>query len=100
MIKQGDKVVCMHEHIFYRGGGTSTPITHKKGNFYDVCKYDSFDKTVYIGAEEQYSSDVNGLWFNLYNSHDRDCFYDYFITLAEWRDKQIDSVLDESTDGE
>jgi hypothetical protein len=54
---------------------------------------DSFEKTVYIGAEEQYTPDVHGLWFNLEYNSDRG-FYDYFITLAEWRDKQINSILD------
>jgi hypothetical protein len=101
MIKAGDKVVCMQEHIFYRGGGTDMPLTHKQGKCYEVFKYDTSDETVYINAEEQYAPDVHGLWFNLNhcNNGDRSFLRNYFITLAEWRDKQINSILDESTDG-
>jgi hypothetical protein len=97
MIKEGDKVVCVREHIFYRGGGTDAPLTHKQGKCYEVFKYDPSDETVYINAEEQYA----GLWFNLNhrNNGDISCLRNYFITLAEWRDKQIESILDESTDG-
>ena len=96
-IKQGDKVVCIKEHIHYRTNGTSIPLTHKIGNFYDVKAYDPSDETLYISAEEYYSDDEHGLWFNLKSSanNDRDYFYNYFITLAEWRDRQIDSIFED-----
>jgi hypothetical protein len=101
MINVGNKVVCMQEHVYYRSGNKSEPLTHKQGNIYEVCKYDESDNTIYIKAEESYVN-INGLWFSLDYlpetppfPKDVPYFKDYFVTLAEWRDKQINSILDD-----
>jgi hypothetical protein len=98
MIKEGDKVICIAEHIHYRNPEDSNPLTHKIGNCYEVSRYDPSDNTMYITAEEKYSDVVYGLWFSMRTgSTVRDCFYfsDYFITLAEWRQQQIDKILED-----
>ena len=98
MIKKGDKVVCVREHIYYRSGNKAEPLTHKQGNIYNTTKYDSSDNTIYIKAEESYG----GLWFSLDYlpetppfPKDVPYFNYFFILLSEWRDKQINSILND-----
>jgi hypothetical protein len=93
MIKKGDKVFCIkeQEYIFYDGNR----YTHLRGNIYEVLNIRVSDKILFIQTQENYN-DINGLWFSLDdNNHYRKTFSDYFITLAEWRDKQIDSILED-----
>ena len=58
MIKEGDKVICIAEHIHYSNSDDSNPLTHKIGNYYEVSRYYPSDNTMYITAEEKYSDDV------------------------------------------
>ena len=96
MIKEGDKVVCMQEHIYHKN---NTIITHKKGGIYNVFIHDSSDNTMYITSEEGHDS---GLWFSSEYLPETPPFpkdipyvHDHFITLAEWRDRQINSILND-----
>jgi len=103
MIKEGDKVICIAWHMHSSNDEFYKVLTHKEGNWYEIARVDSSDDTVYVTAEENYSDDVYGLWFNLKsdatgnyeNSISRDYFADYFITLAEWRQQQIDKILED-----
>ena len=95
MIKEGDIVICKANHIFTNVFGE---IKHIEGNFYKVVEYDILDKIVYISSEEKHSENIFGLWFNLENGlkySEKDCFYDYFITLAEYRDIQMNELFND-----
>ena len=92
MIKKGDKVFCIKEQEYIFGGNRKH--THLRGNIYEVLNIRVSDKLLYIQTQENYNDSIDGLWFSLDdNNHNRKIFSDYFITLAEWRDKQIDSIL-------
>ncbi len=41
------------------------------------------------------AGDINKCIFSIKNKNCIFYFYDYFITLAEWREKQIKTILDE-----
>ena len=103
MIKVGDKVICINDYdldLTVSDSHTSyvDQITHsyKIGKRYEITKIE--DGMIYILAdlnrEENY---FIGVWFR--TSDDKlfgfDVFYDYFITLAEWREQQINSILDD-----
>ena len=79
MIKKGDKVVCIKDYI------TETK-SSEIGNIYSVDYISDFSTIVLI----------NSCVFYIRNKiSDNDLyFYDYFATLAEWREKQIKSILD------
>lgn len=68
MIKKGDKIVCIKDYKFDHGFASGK---FKKGNTYD---YDGLTEMMLCGVKID----------------------DYFITLAEWRNNQIDLVLNDS----
>jgi len=75
------KVVCIKE---YKVAGE---IKINKENVYTL-KYsvNTVAGTIYR---------IEGVWFTEENDGSNEYFYDYFIPLSEWRDKQIDSILNE-----
>jgi hypothetical protein len=79
MIKTGDKIICIEDSFL--------PIKYSyvrfltKGNLYEV--EDVYDNTFWVKTD-----DVLRV-FKIVN------FKNYFITLAEWREKQINSILDD-----
>jgi hypothetical protein len=86
MIK-GDKVVCIKDLILNEQ-------TFIKGKMYQLNHL--YETSCYV-AGENYFSDINyGYTFyfkSSLKSYDK-CFSEYFITLSEWREKQINSILD------
>jgi hypothetical protein len=85
-MNKGDKVICIKDWSFDEQ-------EYKKDIIYEI---DDTNKTygIYIKGENYISRDEYGYWFcfkkDYYNN-----FPDYFITLAEWRQQQINSILDE-----
>jgi hypothetical protein len=101
MIKKGDKFVCIKD--IYEPDEPGKPIAFFKGNMYKVINYDDFDDITCISVEENYYkfTESTGMWFSgkfsipSVQQHFKRNIYDYFITLAEWRNQQIDSILND-----
>lgn len=96
MIKVGDKVVCIKDYS-YKHSDTLTN-SYKSGKLYEILKIYENINGVYISADlssEEYH--YVGVWFSMKSNKytDFDDFDDYFLTIAEWRDKQINSILDD-----
>ena len=95
MYKRGDTVVCIENHSFVFEGQISS---HKKGNMYhiiDIGRSGNGTYSYYVESDKSHPDPNNrGLWFY---EHKTKCgiFSEHFISLAEWRDKQIDSILNE-----
>lgn len=97
MIKIGDKVICVKEYIIYT---CNTRIrifkhTYEENKIYEVVKISKNECSACISEEN------GGIWFNitedsLYLRHSNlKKFSDYFLTLAELREKQIKTVLND-----
>lgn len=76
MINKGDFVVCTEDVYHYQ----TNKLRFQKGKFYEV-KYPGFNEFKLTPED----GDVNCLVKLGYT----------FITLAEWRNKQIDSILED-----
>jgi hypothetical protein len=98
MIKKGDKVVCIKNisytskiapnfYIYKYNTGHQYEVETSSPIGYYITTDDIRDKSG-IKAE---SLDRNGLIFFI---EEENKFVDYFITLAEWREQQIKTVLD------
>ena len=79
MIKKGDELICIKNITHYTTGA----IRFIEGKYYEVM--DIRDGEIWLIPEDE----------------DRKCYIggdrtDRFLTLAEWRDKQINSILDEN----
>lgn len=92
MIKTGDKVVCIKEYeTLTINTYISRKANYRKGFTYEVLGISKTTGRVYIKCDNgDYTS--FGIVDNLFNS---DFFLDYFIPLAEFRENQIKSVLDD-----
>ena len=78
VIEEG-KLICIKTYIL------GERIENKKGEVYEY--YITSDKEgIWVESEDGYSSTL----FN-YNA-----INEYFISMAEWRDKQINSILDDN----
>ena len=93
-IKKGDIVLCIENVIFRSAFSSTDNIYFKKDEsytivdinndcgYYSVCLID-----IFLGL---------GVQFYLEDKiQDYKKFSDYFITLAEWRDKQINFILND-----
>ena len=83
MIKAGDKVICINS--YYDEINFMTEIPCEIG---DICIVDEIRKHSYDGTI--YSIVLFGDW-----TFDKNIFSKYFIPIAEWREQQIKSVLDD-----
>ena len=86
MIKKGDIVFCIKDfaianQFFF------------KSKCYEVAEV-SLANHFYIKGENYINNAQYGHWFKLETKHYNN-FSDYFITLAEWREQQINLILDE-----
>jgi hypothetical protein len=81
-MNKGDKVVCIKTYIF----GLTEYYT--QGKEYKILSVGT--KNLYVISNVY----TNGTWFGR-NEVDNKHFRKYFITLAEWREQQIKSVIDE-----
>ena len=79
MIKEGDYLVCKKNFII------NNKIYLEKGK---TCKILS------SGPNNILTSHLC-LWFNLQPSNHGFYIWDYFYTLAEWREQQINSILED-----
>jgi hypothetical protein len=96
MIKVGDKVICIEDYSCQ--GSYVDQITHsyKIGKRYEIIKIE--DEMIYILADLNKEDAIFiGVWFRICDDKlfGFDVFHDYFITLAEWREQQINSILDD-----
>jgi hypothetical protein len=91
MIKTGDKVVCIKDmsniqhlnytlHEIYSVSLIKHRIRYEYNSYYSIRIEDESKIGWYFE-----SIDLNNLLY----------FYDYFMTLAEWREKQINSILED-----
>ena len=89
MIKKGDKIVCITDtsniqffkymlHEIYFVTKIREKITDK-GHYYRIAVEDI---------------EKNAWYFETIRLENSLYFYDYFMTLAEWRDKQINSIFE------
>jgi hypothetical protein len=100
MIKEGDIVVCIRPYV--------VKLTYCKKEFivnkgYKVLSIGS-DMSHYIEADtDSVVTDVAGQNFGVRFYSEQQCkglnhlmpFSHYFITIAEWREKQIKTILDD-----
>jgi hypothetical protein len=77
-MNSGDKVICIKD-LFINEFSTCTILT--KGNLYEI--EDVYNKTFWIMTNDR---------LRVINN---DIFSKYFITLPEWREQQMRSILDE-----
>jgi hypothetical protein len=80
MIKKGDELICIKTITHFATGA----IRFNEGKYYEVM--DNIDGEIWLIPEDE----------------DRKCYIggdrtDRFLTLAEWRDKQINSILEDET---
>jgi hypothetical protein len=79
MINKGDKLICIKDISHYATGN----IRFRKGKSYEIKK--SNEDGIFLTPEDG----------------DRDCTItlqertEEFLTIAEWRERQINSILDE-----
>ena len=85
MIKVGDKVVCIN-NSYMHNGKLSFFAGLKPGEVYELEPVDKVFKYICIVgyAFNLKEGDGSQWWFK-----------DHFITLAEWRAKQIDKILND-----
>jgi hypothetical protein len=85
MFKKGDKLIYIVDD---KSG-------YKKGEIYEICDIQSFKGEDYNSPE--------GIYYKVFYDtklHTYFWFYDinmsdYFITLAEWREQQIKTIIDD-----
>jgi hypothetical protein len=82
MIKEVDKIICRRDVI----DGIFGDVAFIKGDYYSIK---STGNTIIIVDK------LNQEWYFTLNKDSCDYLYNTFITLAEWRDNQIDTILDE-----
>jgi hypothetical protein len=81
MIKVGDKVFCIKDFFYF-----DKKLFHNNKS-YIVGGVSSLTKMIYI--KDGISDNIcSGFWFDINKDQ-------YFITLAEFREQQIKSVIDE-----
>ena len=77
MLKKGDKVLCIKDIHHYH----TNAIRFKEGEWYEIKKIDN--DCMYLIPEDE----------------KRECFVNLntekFITLAEWREQQINSIFED-----
>ena len=90
MIKEGDEVICIKDYE----NSSSRQIEFNKEKSYKVYKFDPQDDTIFIKIKDE---NKYGFWFelNISDTPTFKYFFDYFITLAEWRQQQIDKILED-----
>lgn len=80
MIKAGDKVVCI------KSTNLNNHENFIKGNIYEIYQANIYQANI---TDVHIYIKPGGVKFFINN------FDKYFITLAEWREQQINSILDE-----
>ena len=85
----GDKVICIKEHNFGKLIWNENSIYYIR----DYKKYDSSGEWILISSEEEVG------WLTINKKHSFLLFSKYFMLynewLTEWRDKQINQILED-----
>lgn len=92
MIKQGDKVLCIKDFI------SKDEKSFIKGNLYEVVMIHNLNLrivTIQNSVEKTPTGTSTQINFFSIGHSPMDNFYEYFITLAEWRENQIDKILED-----
>ena len=95
------KVICIksythYKHTYYTGSNKYEYYT--KGKQYDMI-IESSGESCYIVSNANYNTIDNGIRFFFEEKRGLcEKFGDYFITLAEWRDKQINTIFEDGED--
>lgn len=84
MVKQGDKLVCRKYCTFYSPWAIS---------FFENQTYSIFEVKGDVITVLSQKNDFQD--FSFTKKRYREYIWDYFYTQAEWREKQIDSILAE-----
>ena len=94
MIKKGDKVICIKDayYLDIEDPTCGLELFYKLGEIYEVNNV--FKRNSYVDIKRNDNNSSTGFylddpieeWYK---------FSDYFMTLAEWRNKQIDSILED-----
>ena len=86
MIKVGHKFICNEEHNIYEN--TKLYHTFYVGEMVEIVKIRRFIEEYPVGCKTSLRSDV--FYLNI-----DEILNENFLTIAEWRDKQINSILDD-----
>jgi hypothetical protein len=93
MIKEGDKVICIKDFVYQ--GYHANMLHYTEGKLYEISRYDKKDKTVRVLSDEG----EQGVWFKIIVVHEQSEIKVFigntFILMADYREQQIKSVLDE-----
>jgi hypothetical protein len=75
------ELICIESFLDFKKGS----IYHSVGEDSYTCDYDTFEEYIFYG-DYDYERDI---WEEIRVDKE------YFVTPAEWRDKQIDSILND-----
>ena len=93
-MNKGTELICIKDYSYKVGLGDTDSRSFSIGRIYKILNVEQ-NGCVYIEAdliEERYTN--KGLRFSLMgDTLNTRYLYDYFITLAEWRDSQIEEIL-------
>jgi hypothetical protein len=106
-MNKGDKVVCIKSNTHELTSSFKERFRLNddcikffiEGKVYNV-EYDDADKSCFIECDANFTMEdgYDGLrfYFEIKFDFEKDrYFYDYFMTLSEWREKQIESILND-----
>ena len=93
--KKGDKLLCI-KNLVYAGD----EFYFTSGKYYEISNAPISGHEIFIQTIHKYVPIYRGLWFKTQkNEHSSGYSFhflvDYFISLAEWREQQINSILNE-----
>ena len=84
MVESGQKLVCKITSIFY----SPWKILIEKNAVYTILSVDEGTITIILTDNQWYD-------FSFTKKKYKDYIWDFFYSPAEWRDKQIDSILND-----
>jgi len=88
MIKEKDT-------LYFKDNGKKWSSTLEKPKNYQPCLYNGY----FVGDYIKINIGKTEMWFNLIDEEATFYIWDWFLTtsqfMAEWRDKQIDSILED-----
>ena len=99
MLKEKDTLICIKDFIFHER--TKNKYLYNKGDKYiieRIGKWSKYQSSLSkISKRRYFILDNNNIsWiFEENELPNLNTLSDYFITLAEWREQQIDSILNE-----
>lgn len=108
MIKKGDKVICIKNHTYHskmiQKSGICAIYSYSIGKEYLINSVYNYEYSTgfYIDSdvniEKSYCTGLNFYAFKPEHKRETNLriFDEYFVTLAEWRELQLNSILDET----